>query len=146
MFKGHYVNSINEKGRLSVPSKFREELGEGGHDHVVVTKSLDACLTAYTPDDWAELEQKAARLSTVKRAEMFFRRHVIGSAEECQIDAQGRILIPASLREYAGFKKKCLCLGIGNRFEIWDEDVYGAYKDDMALNETLLGSLEDLGL
>ncbi|MEA2101627.1 MAG: division/cell wall cluster transcriptional repressor MraZ [Thermodesulfobacteriota bacterium] len=124
MFTGHCTNSINNKGRLSIPARFREVLESGGGDHLVVAKGLDRCLTAYSPDEWESVKEKAVRLSNVKKATVFYKRHVIGSAEECVLDAQGRILIPSNLREYAGLHKKCQCVGLTSRFEIWDQETY----------------------
>lgn len=147
MFKGHYINSINDKGRVSIPSRFRDVLNGWAADHLIVTKGLDQCLVAYAPEDWERMEKKAAALSTVRRADIIFKRHVMGSAEECQLDAQGRILVPASLREYAGLKKKCLCVGVTDRFEIWDVDTYDAYmKEALKDPESLRDKLAELGL
>jgi MraZ protein len=147
MFKGHYVNSINEKGRLSIPSKFREVLDGAGNDHLIITKSLDACLTAFAPEEWEKVEEKARHLSMVRKADIFFKRHVIGSAVECIIDPQGRVLIPASLRDYAGLKNKCLFVGITERFEIWDADNYDRImKQALESPEDLREELAKLGL
>ncbi len=147
MFKGHYVNSINEKGRVSIPSKFREVLNGWEADHLVVTKGLDKCLTAYAPEEWERMEKKASGLSSIRSADIIFQRHVMGSAEECQIDAQGRILIPSSLREYAGLKKKCLIMGVTSRFEIWDVDAYDTYmKEALKDPDSLREKLAELGL
>ncbi|MCD6569211.1 MAG: division/cell wall cluster transcriptional repressor MraZ [Deltaproteobacteria bacterium] len=147
VFKGHYVNSINNKGRLSIPSKFREVMGRWGADHLIITKSIDPCLVAFTPDEWEKMEEKARHLSMVRKADIVFKRHVVGSAEECQIDAQGRILIPGALREYAGLKRKCLFVGITDRFEVWDQDTYDEFMQE-ALGETadLRKELAELGL
>jgi MraZ protein len=147
VFKGHYVNLINNKGRLSIPSKFRESLGEWDAERLIITKGLDKCLMSFVSDEWERMEKKASTLSMVRKADIFFKRHVVGSAEECQIDAQGRILIPASLREYADLKKKCLFVGIADRFEIWDLETYDSYMKE-ALDETdsLLEGLAELGL
>lgn len=147
MFKGHYVNSINDKGRLSIPSKFRDVLNGWAADYLIVTKSLDHCLVAYSPEDWEKMEKKAAGLSMVRRADIIFKRHVMGSAEECQVDMQGRILIPSTLRDYAGLKKKCLCVGVTDRFEIWDVDTYDEYmKEALKDPESLRVELAELGL
>jgi len=142
VFKGHHVNTINEKGRLSIPSKFRDRLNECGADRLVVTKSVDPCLWVFTPEEWEKMEKIAAGLSTMNRLQMAYKRHVIGSAEDCIIDPQGRILIPLSLREYAGLKKKCLIVGLVNRIEIWDNDTYNGSTAD-AFDE-LRNSREDL--
>jgi len=134
LLKGHYVNSINEKGRLSIPSKFRDILKELGASYLIVTKSIDRCLLAFAPDDWDHMEKLASTLSMVKKEDIWFKRHLVGSAEECPIDVQGRILIPAGLREYAELRKKCLLVGIIDRFEIWDQDTY---------NKSMKEALED---
>ena len=127
---------------MSIPSKFREILSGCKADYVVVTKDLDRCLAAYAPDEWDKAELKASKLSDVRKADIIYKRHILNSAEECQIDAQGRILIPVSLREYAGLKKKCYVMGVSNRFEIWDADTYDQYmteamKDPDSLREQL---------
>lgn len=146
MFKGHYVNSINDKGRLSIPSKFRDFLNGSETDTLVITKGLDLCLVAYAPEDWEKMEKKASSLSTVRMADIVYKRHVMGSAEECQLDAQGRILVPATLREYAGLRKKCLCVGVGERFEIWDVETYDAFmKEALKDPASLRKDLADLG-
>jgi MraZ protein len=145
VFNGHYRNSINDKGRLSIPSKFRDLIGEPGC--IVLGKTLhESCLTAYTLDHWERLLEKTAKLSTTKEALMYYRRHVIGSAEECQIDPQGRVLIPAHLREHAALSGKCQIVGIGERFEIWNEDAYEAYLKRMEAKEDLMAVLEGLDL
>lgn len=141
MFKGHYSNSINEKGRLSIPSKFRDTLKEWGAPHLVVTKSIDHCLLAFAPDDWERIAKLASSLSII------FKRHLVGSAEDCPIDAQGRILIPSGLREYAGLSKKCLLVGIIDRFEIWDQDRYNkSMEEALEDSEKLREGLAKLGL
>lgn len=147
MFKGHYINSINDKGRLSIPSKFREVLDGEEADHLIITKGIDACLIAFAPDEWEKVEEKARHLSMVRKADIVFKRHVVGSAEECAVDAQGRVLIPVSLREYAGLKKKCLFVGITDRFEIWDQEIYDRFmKEALTSPEDLREELAKLGL
>ncbi|HVN71618.1 MAG TPA: division/cell wall cluster transcriptional repressor MraZ [Desulfomonilia bacterium] len=147
MLKGHYVNSINEKGRLSIPSKFRDILREWEADHLIVTKSIDRCLLAFAPEDWERMEKLASGLSMVKKEDIVFKRHLVGSAEECPIDAQGRILIPSGLREYADLKKKCLLVGIVDRIEIWDQDTYNkSMEEALEDSEKLREGLAKLGL
>jgi len=147
VLKGHYVNSINEKGRLSIPSRFRDVLREWEASHLIVTKSIDRCLLAFAPDDWERMEQLAKGLSMVKKEDIVFKRHLVGSAEECPIDAQGRILIPSGLRDYAGLKKKCLLVGIVDRIEIWDQDTYNqSMEEALEDSEKLREGLAKLGL
>jgi MraZ protein len=147
VLKGHYINSINEKGRLSIPSKFRDILKEWGAADLIVTKSIDRCLLVFAPDDWERMEQVAKGLSMVKKEDIVFKRHFVGSAEECSIDAQGRILIPSGLRDYAGLKKKCLLVGIVDRIEIWDQDTYNkGMEEALEDSEKLREGLAKLGL
>jgi MraZ protein len=147
VLKGHYINSINEKGRLSIPSKFRDILKEWGAAHLIVTKSIDRCLLVFAPDDWERMEQLAKGLSMVKKEDIVFKRHLVGSAEECPIDAQGRILIPSGLRDYAGLTKKCLLVGIVDRIEIWDQDTYNkGMEEALEDSEKLREGLAKLGL
>jgi len=146
VFKGHHINTINEKGRLSIPAKFRDRLAECGADRLVVTKSIDPCLWVFTPEEWERMERLASGLSTVRKVEMAFRRHIIGSAEDCPIDAQGRILIPMSLRTYAGLKKKCLIVGLVNRIEIWDNETYDRGMADLKELDDHREFLANLGL
>ncbi len=132
---------------MSIPSKFRDTLDEAEGGRIIISKTLrESCLTAYTLEDWEGLLEKISRVSTTKEAVMYYRRHVIGSAEECQIDAQGRILVPAHLREHAGLEKKCQLVGIGTRFEIWNEEAYEAYQERMENKEELLEVLDEIGL
>jgi len=147
VLKGHYVNTINEKGRLSIPSKFREVLSEWGASVLVVTKSIDPCLWVFAPDDWEKMENLARGLSMVKKEDIVFKRHVVGSAEECPIDAQGRILVPSSLREYAGLRKKCLLVGLIDRMEIWDHDTYTKNMEEALVDsEKLREGLAKIGV
>lgn len=148
MLKGHYVNSINEKGRLSIPSRFRDILKEWDASQLIVTKSIvDRCLLAFAPEDWERMEQLAKGLSMVKKEDIVFKRHLVGSAEECPIDAQGRILIPSGLRDYAGLKKKCLLVGLVDRIEIWDQDTYNkSMEEALEDSEKLREGLAKLGL
>jgi len=148
VLKGHYVNSINEKGRLSIPSRFRDILKEWDASQLIVTKSIvDRCLLAFAPEDWERMEQLAKGLSMVKKEDIVFKRHLVGSAEECPIDAQGRILIPSGLRDYAGLKKKCLLVGLVDRIEIWDQDTYNkSMEEALEDSEKLREGLAKLGL
>jgi MraZ protein len=148
MFKGHFINSINDKGRLSIPSRFRDELELCGAANIIVTKGMfDPCLVVYAPDEWEKVEEKASQLSSVSSAGVLYKRQVIGSAEECQIDPQGRILVHASLREYAGLKNKCLFVGITDRFEIWNQETYDkVMKEALASPGDLRDELAKLGL
>jgi MraZ protein len=146
VFQGHYVNLINDKGRLSIPSEFREVLSGCEAEYLWVTKDLDKCLAAYAPDEWEQVKKKASKLSDIRKADIIYKRHILNAAQKCQLDAQGRILIPVGLREYAGLKKKCYIMGVSNRFEIWDAETYDMYmKEAMKDPDDLRKQLADLG-
>jgi MraZ protein len=123
MFMGEYSHSIDAQGRVILPAKFREELGE----HFVVTRGLEGCLSVYTMDAWKNLSGAMKRLTASKENVRAFKRFVFGSASEVEFDKQGRILIPSTLRAYAGLKKDVTVLGTGEKIEIWSKEAYEEY-------------------
>ena len=123
MFIGEYNHTIDTKGRLIVPAKFREELGE----HFFVTKGFDGCLFAFDRADFEELQNKIMSLPLSNKLGRELQRFFIGSAEESEFDKQGRILLPAPLREHAGLDKDVALIGVGSRIEIWSKD---RWEDD----------------
>ena len=124
MFMGEYRHSIDAKGRLIVPARFRESLG----DVFVVTKGLDGCLWAFADEDWKKLEEKLRALPLSDKEARRFSRFFLAGAGQVEVDKQGRINIPQNLREYAGLSKDCTVIGVSSRIEIWDsaswEDFY----------------------
>src|SRR3989338_1673662 len=124
MFIGEYQHTIDQKGRLAVPAKFRQFLSKGA----VVTKGLDDCLSLYTKDEWRKLAPKLASLPIAKANARAFARLMLAGAMDVEIDGQGRMLIPEYLRKYAGMKKKVVVTGLYNRLEIWDEIKWNKYK------------------
>ncbi|MFZ6035899.1 MAG: division/cell wall cluster transcriptional repressor MraZ [Patescibacteria group bacterium] len=124
MFIGEYHHSIDEKGRLAVPVKFRRELAKGA----VVTRGLDNCLFLYTATEWKVLADKLAKLPISKANTRAFARLMLAGAMDVEIDGQGRIVVPDYLRTYAGMKKKVVIAGLYNRLEIWDETKWDQYK------------------
>ena len=129
MFRGEFSHSVDTKGRLIVPVKFRDVLGEG----FVVTKGLDGCLFVYPDAEWKNIEEKFEKVPLTTKDARKFSRFFFGSAADCEIDKQGRILLPASLREYAGIQKEVVMVGVLNRIEIWSKDRWGEENefDDM---------------
>jgi len=120
-FMGEYNHSLDSKGRLIVPSKFRDLLG----DEFYVTKGLDPCLVAYTPEKWQEvLDSLEDQLPTNFRNGREMRRYLIGGSAEVEIDKQGRVLIPGNLRQFAHLEKNLVLVGAGDYFEIWDEQAW----------------------
>jgi len=124
MFIGEYQHSIDEKGRLAVPVKFRSELAKGA----VVTRGLDNCLFLYPQKDWEVLADKLAKLPISKANTRAFARLMLAGAMDCEIDKQGRIILPDYLRKYAGLNKKVVVAGLYNRLEIWNEEAWDKYK------------------
>jgi MraZ protein len=123
MFMGEFQHNIDTKGRIIVPSKFREELGTT----FVVTRGLDQCLFAYPMTEWKILEEKLKKLPLTKRDARAFTRFFFSGAIECEIDKQGRINIPQTLRTYASLEKECVIIGVSNRIEIWSHSTWETY-------------------
>ena len=115
MFMGEYNHTVDAKGRLIVPSKFREQLG----DEFVVTKGLDGCLFVYENTEWKALEEKLNALPLTNANARKFSRFFLAGATTCEVDKQGRILLPAVLREFARIDKDAVLVGVGRRIEIW---------------------------
>jgi MraZ protein len=125
MFIGEYQHTLDDKGRLAIPAKFREELRQGA----VITRGLDSCLFLFTRRQWEELAAKLATLPFSQATSRAFARLMLSGAMEVELDAQGRILIPAFLRGYAELNGQAVVAGLLNRLEIWDEKAWGKYKD-----------------
>lgn len=126
MFYGEYQHTVDPKGRVIVPSKFREGLGE----NFIVTKGLDNCLFAYSKEEWANLEAKLRALPFTDKDVRAFVRFFFAGACECELDKQGRILIPQNLREYASLEKDIYVIGVSTRVEIWDKSKWDVYSSD----------------
>ncbi|MCT6924008.1 MULTISPECIES: division/cell wall cluster transcriptional repressor MraZ [Bacillales] len=126
MFMGEYVHSVDVKGRLIVPSKFRESLGET----FVITRGLDNCIFGYPMDEWRKLEEKLKNLPMTKKDARAFARFFFSGATEVELDKQGRINIPATLIQYANLEKECVVLGVSSRIEIWAKEAWDTYYDE----------------
>ncbi len=127
MFMGEYTHNIDRKGRLIMPAKFREELGE----RVYITRGMDGCLTVYPLEEWTSLYQKYSSLPTTNPDARMFMRFFMAKATEVEPDAQGRILIPGSLVKEAALEKECYIIGVANRVEIWSKDRWLALQEEM---------------
>ncbi len=133
MFRGRYHHTIDAKGRLSIPSKFRDKVLHSYAGQLILIKDLvDRCIAAYTPDGWEDLTMKIQKASSLAEEVKAFRRLMFSEAEDCVIDKQGRILIPPRLREYASLEKEVLVAGVeNNKIEFWNpqiwEDAMAAY-------------------
>lgn len=129
MFMGEYNHTIDAKGRLIVPSKFREQLG----NEFVITKGLDGCLFVYSNEEWENVQQSFREKSVASKDARKFMRFFFAGAATCEVDKQGRILIPNNLREYAGIEKDVVSVGVMSRVEIWSKDKWleNSDYDDM---------------
>ena len=143
MFMGEYSHTIDIKGRLIIPSRFREELGET----FVVTKGLDGCLFVFSDEEWKAFEIKLKSLPLTNKNARQFARFFVAGATPCELDKQGRILLPATLREFAGLEKDVVLTGMLNRIEIWSKDKWNENNslDDVAMDE-IAEQMTDLGL
>ena len=121
MFRGRYEHTIDAKGRISIPSKFREVLAKKYDDRLVIT-NFDHCLVAFPYEEWSLLEQKVGTFSLMKKETSAFFRFFYSSAMDCDIDKQGRLLIPQTLRDYAGLHKDVVLVGEGKRIEIFAKE------------------------
>ena len=141
MFMGEYNHTIDAKGRLIVPSKFREVLG----DEFVVTKGLDGCLFVYDNKEWTAFEEKLKALPLMNKESRKFVRFFLAGATNAEVDKQGRILIPSVLREFAELDKDVVLVGVGSRIEIWSKTKWeeASEYDDM---EEIAEHMSELGL
>ncbi len=123
---GEYQHNIDTKGRMIVPAKFREGLGES----FVLTRGLDQCLFAYPMEEWTLLEEKLKTLPLTKKDARTFTRFFFSGAVECEVDKQGRINIPQTLRTYSAIEKECIVIGVSNRVEVWSKDKWDDYVSE----------------
>ncbi|MEK3809046.1 division/cell wall cluster transcriptional repressor MraZ [Bacillus sp. FSL H8-0547] len=123
MFMGEYHHTIDAKGRMIVPAKFREELGET----FVITRGLDQCLFGYPMSEWKMIEEKLKALPLTKKDARAFTRFFFSGAVECELDKQGRINLAAPLLQYAKLEKECVVIGVSNRIELWDQAIWDTY-------------------
>jgi len=143
MFIGEHSHSIDSKGRVSIPAKYREELAQG----VVITRGLDHCLWVYTKDQWESIAKKLAQLPISQKASRAFARLMLAGAWDAELDSQGRINLPEYRRKYAGVSKHVIVAGLYNRLEIWDEDKWQAYREQTeAASDQIAEGMAELGI
>lgn len=128
MFMGEYQHTIDDKGRLTIPAKFREALGPS----FIVTRGLDQCLFVYPKAEWAVLEQKLKSLPLMKSDARAFTRFFFSGATECELDKQGRVNLPNMLISHAQLVKDCVVIGVSNRVEIWAKEQWEDYFSQSA--------------
>lgn len=147
MFYGEFEHALDDKGRVTIPSRWREVLGGHSISTLMLTRSLDPCLALYPPDEWGRIETRIRELSTVDRNARQYRRQLFSGAVEVTPDRAGRILIPASLREYAGITREVVFAGISTFAEVWAKDRWDALpKASLNEGDDLSSGLVELGL
>ncbi len=124
MLLGEFKHNLDLKGRMAIPAKFREELKSGA----IITRGLDNCLFIFTNKEWEVLAQKLMALPLAQSNSRAFARLMLSGAMDVELDAQGRILVPDYLRQYANLKKQVVVTGLYNRIEVWDAEEWGKYK------------------
>lgn len=143
MFIGEYQHSLDSKGRIIIPSKFRDELGY----EFVITKGLDNCLFIYPNDEWKILEDKLKSLPLTNRDARAFIRFFFSGASESNLDKQGRVLIPLNLREHSMIDKDAVIIGVSTRLEIWSKDIWEAYiSEDNLSYDSIAEKMAELGI
>ena len=129
-FLGEYRHSLDAKGRLAIPSRYRERLITRADGHLVATVDRDYCLLIYPLPDWEEIERKLVRLPALNKQARRLQRLMVGYATELDLDSHGRILLPKELREFAGLERQAMLIGQGNKFELWNEERWSTRRDE----------------
>jgi len=140
---GEYEHSLDSKGRMILPAKIREDLGE----KFIITKGLDGCLFGFSESEWNNFEEKLKQLPLTNKNARDFVRFFLSGAVEAETDKQGRFLIPANLREYADLDKEAVVTGVGTRIEIWERDKWKKYNSDENISaEQIADNMASLGV
>jgi MraZ protein len=143
MLLGEYKHNLDTKGRMAIPAKFRDKLSAGA----IITRGIDNCLFVFAGTEWEKLANKLIALPIAQADARAFVRLMLSGATDVEIDSQGRILIPDSLRKYAGLKKAVVVAGLYNRIEVWDESAWNAYKTKTeTTSEEIAEKLGELGI
>ena len=135
MFRGRYEHTMTDKGRVSIPAKFREICREKYGEETFVITNFDKCLVAYPLKEWNEIERKVSELPQFKQEVISFLRYLMGGAVDCPLDGQGRVLIPQSLRNHARIDKELIMIGMLTRIEIWAREVWEEEEQARAYDE-----------
>jgi MraZ protein len=147
MFLGRFLHTIDTKGRLSIPMKFREVLTDRYEEKLIITTDLDPCLVAYPLEEWRLIEEKTKNLPMMQKEVKDFMRFFYSGAVVCSLDRQGRVLIPPSLREYAKLSRDVTLIGMYNKIEVWDSKKWKEQEIDVPRSFEKIGeTLANLGL
>lgn len=140
---GEYEHTIDSKGRLIMPAKLREDMG----DKFIITKGLDGCLFGFSQTEWNNFEEKLKTLPLTNKNARDFVRFFLSGAMECEVDKQGRFLISSNLREYATLEKETMITGVGTRIEIWNRDKWKKYNSEENISaDQIAENMANLGM
>ncbi|GIW66465.1 MAG: transcriptional regulator MraZ [Candidatus Parcubacteria bacterium] len=143
MLLGEFKHNLDNKGRVSIPAKFRNKFSDG----IIITRGIDNCLFGFTKEEWGKVVNKLINLPISQSTARAFSRLMLSGAFETEIDSQGRVLIPETLRKYANLDKKVVIVGVYSRIEIWNEDKWESYKKQSEeSSEEIAERLSDLGI
>jgi MraZ protein len=135
LFRGINPLALDAKGRLALPTRYRQHLLDAADGQLILTVDRDRCLLLYPLPVWEEVERKLIQLSSVNARARALKRLLLGHAEECAMDNNGRILLPAPLREFASLDKRVVLVGQGNKFEIWNEPAWQAWREALLASD-----------
>ncbi len=143
MLIGEYEHSLDSKGRLIMPAKIREDIG----DKFIITKGLDGCLFGFSQNEWNNFQEKLKTLPLTNKNARDFVRFFLSGAIECEVDKQGRFLISSNLREYANLEKEIMITGVGTRIEIWNREKWKTYNSEENLSaDQIAENMANLGM
>lgn len=144
MFRGVTILNLDAKGRMAVPSKYRDQIQQQGDGQLVITLDMnDPCLLIYPLTEWEDIERKLVRLPSLNKQAMRIKRMLLGHAAEVDLDSHGRILLPPALRELVGLEKRVVLLGQGNKFEVWEENRWNEQRNQWLNEEGVEDGLSD---
>ena len=148
MFKGTFFHTLDEKGRISIPNKLRQQIEKSGDAEIlIITQGFEGCLLAYPQNQWKKIEEKANKLSLLDKAARNFIRFFISPASECILDKLGRTILPSNLREYADINKEVVISGSLDKIEIWSREKYDKYwKEFNSSQDDVIKQMQDIGL
>lgn len=133
MFRGNSLHTIDEKGRIIIPTRFREVIRTGGVDAVMLTR-MENAVVGYALNGWNKFEERILDLADTSEHMRHLRRYLVGAAAECNCDKQGRVLVPPTLRAYAGLEKEIVLVGLLDHFEIWSRENWDAHTEQIEAN------------
>jgi MraZ protein len=141
MFRGATKVSLDDKGRMVMPTRYREQIAELAQGHLVVTVDRDQCLLIYPLPEWEQTERKLMSLPSLNAQARRLQRLMVGYATDLELDGHGRLLVPPELREFAKLERAAMLIGQGNRFELWDAARWDERRDQWLMSEAAAGDL-----